>query len=995
MRDQVRDEPRQLLLQPGAPRRRRGAAALPAGLLALGLFAACEGEVVGPDDLRAETTYSIRSVANGQCLRPVNDSTAVSSGLEVVACAESTLQQFRFLVRADAYALQNVGSGHCLSSASWTSKVVQAACAQTPEQRFAASKSDGTYTFTSPVRKQTLVVKEGRLELGSATGASTEHFTLVPIVGGAGGGGGGTGGGGVAGGSGGGPSGSGGGSGVEGGGDGSGGGATGGGGGGGGAAELTCTSSPGAYTADEAGVTFALQAGKLRLEVRKADTIRVQYTTAASFSTKPSLAVVGALGKEPFCVSEANGVATITTRRLKAKVTTATGLVAFTDLNDQGILSESSKTLTRATVEGVATNKVETVFDSPKEEALFGLGQHQGGVMNRKGTRQHIANANTEINIPVLVSNRGYGIYWDNYSTSDFDGTLSSNTKYRYVSQAGDMVDYYFFYGPSIDHVVALYREATGAAPLLPKWAYGLFHSKDAYGRQTELLAVKDGYRQNNIPLDCIVQDWNYWSPYAWGSHFMDEGRYPDPSSLIEQMHTANVHTMISIWPVYQTHAERKAGELDNFNALNQIGALYASTGDHHFYDTFNAAARTLVYKQAEDRLLGKYGWDAIWADNTEPQGYPNGVNVSAANTALGKGAFVINAYPLQHAKALYEGWRGVASKKKRVYVLSRSAFAGQQRYATTCWSGDIQSDFPTFARQIPAGLSFSMAGMPYWTTDIGGYWGHQVNWSTSENNELFTRWFQYGAFSPIFRIHGGGARELYGNQWSATTKANLLKIDNLRYRLMPYIYSLAWRVTNEGYTIMRHLVFDYPNDSKVFDLKDQFLFGPALLVNPVTSLGATSRSVYLPAGTWFDFWTGATTEGGKSITASAPLSLLPLYVKAGSIVPMGPIIQYATQSVDPLEIRVYRGADATFTLYEDAGDTYEYETGERSTITLTWSETAGRLTIGARQGSYPGMPATRTFNVVVVGAGRGVGVDVATDPTKVTYTGSEVVAGP
>jgi alpha-D-xyloside xylohydrolase len=361
-------------------------------------------------------------------------------------------------------------------------------------------------------------------------------------------------------------------------------------------------------------------------------------------------------------------------------------------------------------------------------------------------------------------------------------------------------------------------------------------------------------------------------------------------------------------------------------------------------------------------------------------------------DTALGKGALYINAYPLQHAKALYEGWRSVGPNDKRVYVLTRSAFAGQQRYAATTWSGDIDCDFETYARQIPAGLNYAAAGMPYWTTDIGGYWGHDLDWSTSANNEVFTRWFQYGAFCPIFRIHGGGSRELYGSQWSATTQANLLKIDNLRYRLMPYIYSLAWKVTSQGYTIMRPLVFDYPADSQVFDIKDQFLFGPAFLVNPVTTAGATSRSVYLPAGTWYDFWTGSTTDGGSTATVSAPLSDIPLFVKAGSIVPMGPSIQYATESIDPLEIRIYAGQDGSFTLYEDEGDTYAYETGEYSQIQLTWTDATQQLTIGARTGSYTGMPSTRTFNIVWVGPSHGSGVDASAADTVVSYDGSEVV---
>ena len=673
-------------------------------------------------------------------------------------------------------------------------------------------------------------------------------------------------------------------------------------------------------------------------------------------------------------------------------------MVSYTDLADNVVLAEDSKSLTPATVEGVSTNKVQTVFNSPATEALFGLGQHQDSVMNFKGKNEHMLNANTQINIPLLVSSRGYGVFWDNYSTSDFAGGTSNNTKYQYTSEAGDLVDYYFFYGPSIDQVIANYRITTGAAPMFGKWAYGLFQSKDHYASTSELLGVKDGYRNANIPVDVIVQDWQYWSPYVWGSHFMDESRYPDPAALVTQMHGANVHLMISIWPLYQTTGSpRKTGELDNFNALNAIGALLPTTtanGVYHFYDTFNAMARTLVYQQSYDRLIGKYGWDAIWADNTEPQSYPEGVNVHAANTALGKGALYINAYPLEHNRGLYEGWRTVGPNNKRAYILTRSAFAGQQRFGAAVWSGDINSDFGTYVKQLPGGLNYALSGMPYWTTDIGGYFGGSVNWSSAASNELFTRWFQFGAFCSMFRIHGQGARELYNGVWSATTKANLLTVDKLRYRLMPYIYSLAWRVTHDGYTIMRHLVFDYPSDTNVYSIADQFMFGPALLVNPVTTAGATTRSVYLPAGTWYDFWTGSTTTGGSKMTVNAPLSQIPLFVRAGSILPMGPNIQYATQSVDPLEIRIYPGQDASFTIYEDEGDTYNYEKGQYSLIPLTWSDSAKTLTIGARTGSYTGMPVSRTFDIVFVGANHGSGVDVTATPDQVVkYDGTQAVA--
>jgi alpha-D-xyloside xylohydrolase len=759
-----------------------------------------------------------------------------------------------------------------------------------------------------------------------------------------------------------------------------------------GGSTVTCTEpapTSSSVSVDAAGVAFTVGSGKMKVYVCRDDIIRVQYTSTSTLPDKKSLSISNEwTTPTPFCASESGGNVTITTARMKAKVAISTGLVSYTDLADKAIVAETKKATTAATVQGTSTFKIETAFTSTADEGIFGLGQRQDGNMNMKGKSSRLYNDNSWIHITVMTSSKGYGLLWDTYSTSNFSSTGTATT---FTSEAGEGVDYYFFYGPTMDQVIAAYRNATGGAPLFPKWAYGLFHSKDKYASQNEILAVKDGYRNGKIPIDCIVQDWDYWSPAAWGSHVMDPGRYPDPKALLDQFHTANIHGMISIWPVFQDKNN------PNFDELNAAGFLLDKGGSsgHQFFDTYDPEAQKMFWRQQNEQLVSKYGWDGIWADNTEPQDYPSGtINRATANTALGKMALVVNAFPIGHAKALYEGWRSTGPKDKRIYVLTRSATAGQQRYGTTMWSGDINCDFPTYTKQIPAGLNFMATGFPYWTTDIGGYWGHEgrVDWTTSASNEEFTRWFQYGAFCPIFRIHGGGSRELYGNQWSATTKANLLKFDNLRYRLMPYIYSLAWKVTSEGYTIMRPMVFDYPTDSSVFDIKDQFLFGPALLINPVTAAGVTSRSVYLPAGTWYDFWTGETKEGGAKSTMPAPLDSIPILVKAGSIVPMGPMIQYATESIDPIEVRIYKGQNGSFTLYEDENDNYNYETGKHSEIRFTWDDAAGQLTIGARTGSYTGMPTSRTFNVVWVGSNHGSGLEVTATPDQVVnYDGSEV----
>jgi alpha-D-xyloside xylohydrolase len=765
---------------------------------------------------------------------------------------------------------------------------------------------------------------------------------------------------------------------------------------------LECGAPPAnsAFAVDASGVTFTLSTGQLRLQVCTDDIVRVEYTTASSIPMKTSLSVNATWGTPSFCVSESGGNVTITTKDMTASVATATGLVSFGDLTGKVLLSEASKQLTGATVEGTSTHTVKTSWSSPADEALFGLGQRKDSTVNRKGQGGfQMLNSNGWIYIPLLVSNKGYGVYWDNPSTTQFTGNASNNTQYSFSSETGDMVDYYFFNGPKVDQVIAGYRTTTGAPPLFPKWAYGLFQSHDHYQSSQDLINVDHGYRTNNIPVDVIVQDWDYWNPYVWGSQLMDPSRYPDPASTVKQLHMDNIHTMISIWPLYQTRnpaTPMVTGELDPFNALNALNALYPDTsgGLYHFYDTFNSMARATAYQYDYNRLLGPDGWDAIWADNDEPQSYPDGVNVHAADTALGKGAFNINAYPLEHTRGLYENWQSMGPTGKRVYILSRSGFAGQQRYAAGVWSGDISSTFSQLQTEIPGGLSYALSGMPYWTTDIGGYF------TPDASEELFTRWLQFGAFCPTFRIHGQQNKELYGPQgcsggscWSTQGKANMLAVDQLRYRLMPYIYSLAWQVTSNGYTMMRPLPFDFTDDTKVYGITDQFMFGPAFLVSPVTTMGATSRSLYLPAGTWYDFYAGSTIAGGTTMTASAPLSQMPLYVRAGSIVPMGPMIQYATQSIDPQEIRVYAGGDASFTLYEDEGDTYDYQTGKYSTIPFTWSDSAKTLTIGARAGSYTGMPTTRTFNVVFVGANHGGGVTVTATPDKVvSYNGAQAV---
>jgi alpha-D-xyloside xylohydrolase len=571
------------------------------------------------------------------------------------------------------------------------------------------------------------------------------------------------------------------------------------------------------------------------------------------------------------------------------------------------------------------------------------------------------------------------------------------------MSESGEMVDYYFIYGPSFDSIIASYREATGEAPMFPKWAFGLFQSQDRYKSQAEVLSVKDNYRKNNIPVDCIVQDWFYWEPDVIGSHKFWPERYPDPKAMVAELHKANIHAMISIWPVM-------AKGTANYNAMAKAGNLTAILWDNvmthtfdNYYDAHSEKARKMYWDQARDSLIKPQGWDAWWVDQCEPD---NGTLLDErrkAVFAIGRGIDYFNTYSLMHSTGLYENWRKDIPGK-RAFFLIRQAFAGQQRNAATLWSSDITCTWNAYRNQVPQGINACVSGIPYWTSDIGGYHFHwqAPDWSAPKNRELFTRWFQFGTFSPVFRIHGKGERALFSDNWDATTKSILLNYDNLRYRLLPYIYSLAWKVTNEGYTIMRSLAFDFPDDDAIKSIPDQYMFGPAFMVNPVTkSLYNLSnsqdikktRKVYLPKMyDWYDFWTGKLINGGQTIDADAPIETIPLYVRAGSIIPMGPYLQYATEkAADPIEIRVYTGANADFVLYEDENDTYDYESGKYSTITMNWNEAEKTFTIKDRNGKFPGMLENRTFKIVWVNSNNGTGVEPAKKAEIIQYTGKEI----
>jgi alpha-D-xyloside xylohydrolase len=750
------------------------------------------------------------------------------------------------------------------------------------------------------------------------------------------------------------------------------------------------------YKTQPGSVIFKLDEGLMQIKVCKADIIEVRYTIFDSFDDKPSL-VVNKKWKYPkFTITPGKDGYTLTTSRLKILISKATNAIRYTDLQGNEILSEGqsdNKIIAPTTIAGIDTYNVSTEFNSPKDEALYGLGCHPEDTLsiNYKGRNQDLAIRYMTGAIPVLLSTRGYGLMWDNYSASNFYGAEDNNTKFNYVSESGKQVDYYFFYGPSFDQVINLYRITTGKAPMFPKWAYGLFQSQDRYMSQQEVLSVKDNYRNNHIPVDVIVQDWYYWDPFPIGIHEMNPARYPNPKKMVDELHKAHIHGMISIWPVFGKGTK-------DFDALQKMGGLTSITWDNvvthtfdTYYDAHNPKARELYWDQARDSLVKRFGWDAWWVDQCEPD---NGTLLDErrkANFYTGKGIDYFNTYSLEHSEGIYHGWRRDIPGK-RAFFLIRQSFAGEQRNAATLWSSDIFCGFGAFKSQVPQGINACVSGIPYWTSDIGGYQYHwqAPDWSRPEFRELFTRWFQFGTFCPIFRIHGKGERALFSKNWDDATKAALLKYDKLRYRLLPYIYSLAGKTTLDNYTMMRSLAFDFRKDPNIQSIPDEYMFGPAFLVNPVTTQGATSRKIYLPEAVWYDFWTGEKLAGGQTINAAAPVNVLPLYVRAGSIIPMGPEVEYATQKTGkPVELRIYPGADGSFTVYQDENDNYNYEKGKFATYTFTWNDKERTLTISNRKGSFIGMPRTQMFNIVLINGEHGSGEAVSQGADKaIKYKG-------
>lgn len=922
---------------------------------------------------------------------------------------------------------------------------------------------------------------------------------------------------------------------------------------------------------------------QIRLQVVGDRIIRVQATAEQSFRNKQSLIIVPQNSKAQYKVEEQGDDLIITTAAMRAVLNEATGQITFYDLKGQVLLNEvaqGGKTFKPFTVPdreiGVDIAKVpdaqkhgwswRALFDSPDNEAFYGLGQHQSEELNMKGKNEDLFQYNTKVSVPFVISNKNYGILWDSYSycrwgnPDDYlqlnrafklydkdgkEGQLTgtyvakngqkivrgedsiyfeyampeaseicnqtdkggiqnlpkgfalngskvvyegyveapTNSFYQFIlyyagymkiyidgklvvperwrtawnpnsykfetaipkgkktpiriewqpdgdvsycglrvaaprseaeknqlsiwSEMSPDMDYYFIAGKNMDEVISGYRTLTGKAPVYPKWVLGFWQSRERYQSSKDIEENMKKFRDLKIPVDNIVQDWNYWKLDSWGSHEFESARYPNPQAMLDSVHALHGRFMISVWPKFYDTVK-------NYKELDAKGWMYhqAIKDDIHdwlgfrgsFYDAYDAGARKMFWRQMDENLYTKYkfGIDAWWMDASEPNvrdctpmWYRKALS---GPTALGTATEYFNAYSLVNADAIYNGQRSV-NPNQRVFLLTRSGFAGEQRYSTATWSGDIATRWEDMRAQITAGLNYSMAGLPFWGMDQGGFCVEnryvaaqqefdktgKENADLKEWRELQARWNQFGCFVPLYRAHGQWPLREVWNIAPADHPAykTIVAYDKLRYRLMPYLYSMAGMVHLKDYTMMRGLVMDFNGDEKVLDIKDQWMFGSALMACPVGEYQKYSREVYLPKQKgWYDFYTGVYHTGGQTIVADAPYDKIPVFIPEGAILPIGPEMQWSDEKKPELiDLYVYAGKDGSYTLYEDEGTNYNYEKGKYAVIDFKYDDARKQVTIGARKGSFDGMFQKRRFNIILVDQKKQQGVNLAKSP--------------
>ena len=704
-----------------------------------------------------------------------------------------------------------------------------------------------------------------------------------------------------------------------------------------------------------------------------------------------------------------DGTTTYSTSALTVKV--EAGKVSFYDNQGNLLTAEGSSVFTPIT-EGPdkGAYRVKQSFSVEADEGIYGIGLLQNGKMSQRGENRRMEQSNLEDYAHIYQSIKGYGIYWENYSPTRLQTPAEGvSGELSLESEVGTAVDYYFTYGDDADGVIAELRHLTGKVPMLPLWTYGFHQCRERYKSAAELLEVVRNYRQLGIPFDGIIQDWQYWgSNYTWNAMEFINDEFSNAQQMIDEVHEKNAHISISIWSSFGPHTKQFAelkekGHLLSFETWPQSGLpFWPPRMDYpsgvRCYDVYSPEARDIYWKYLSH--LHGMGIDAWWMDSTDPDHHSYKDADLDELTAMGSYRSVRNIYPLMGVGGVYDNQRA-ADSTKRVFILTRSYFAGQQRYGANTWSGDIGSSWENFRKQVPICLNYTLTANPNVNTDIGGFFagsystkGHNSATRNPQYQELYVRWMQFGAFSPMMRSHGADVyREIYhyGKPGDPVYEA-LVDAIRLRYRLMPYTYSLSWQVSHHDDSFMRALFMDFRDDKRTWNNKTEFMYGRNLLVCPVLDPLYTAEKidrsrgreyptvdwttekhykVYLPQGAqWYDYRTNQCYDGGQEITTLAPLAYAPLFVKAGSIIPLGPDVQYTTEKAwDNLDIVVYPGANAEFTLYEDEGDNYNYEKGIYSTITFKWNDKAGVLTIDKRQGSFPGMLTTRKFNVKIAGS--------------------------
>ncbi|GGA69962.1 xylosidase [Flavobacterium palustre] len=797
------------------------------------------------------------------------------------------------------------------------------------------------------------------------------------------------------------------------------------------------------YQKTTLGIKTNFQSMDVEVQLFSPSIVRVLKSPEGVAFKKESLSVNKKPQQTKFTIQQQGDVISLKSEKLKVAIDVKSGKISFNTLAGASLLNEtaSGATFTDFNDAGSKTYSINQLFTLDKEESIYGLGQQQRGKLSLRNTKINMVQGNVDDYVPFLVSTKGYGLFWDNYSPTVFEDKPESTS---FKSEVGDCIDYYFMLGENIDGAIAGMRELSGQAPMFPLWTFGYWQSKERYKSQNELVGVVSKYRELGVPLDGIIQDWQYWgNNYLWNAMEFLNTEFPQPKKMVDDIHNMNAHVIISIWNSFgpQTKQFREMqpkGMLLNFGTWPQSGLeTWPPNRDYPSsvqpYDPYNPEARDIYWKYLNKGLfsLGIDGW---WMDSSEPDHMDFKASDFDIKTYLGSFRKVRNAFPLMTVGGVSEHQRA-ASADKRIFILTRSAFAGQQRYGANTWSGDVNSSWQSLRNQIPAGLNFSMSAIPYWNTDIGGFFAgaYKKGWGDGTQNpsfqELYVRWLQFGAFTPMMRSHGTDIpREIYnfGKKGEIIYDAIAKTID-LRYSLLPYIYSAAWDITNSQSTMMRALVMDF-NDKKVVDMNNEYLFGKSILVAPVvnaqytpetivksneetgwnknndangtksqavTFTQAKSTKVYLPEGTaWYDFWTNEKMNGGQEIEKATTIDEIPLFIKAGSIIPFGPKVQFATEKKwDTLEIRVYTGANGDFTLYEDENDNYNYEKGDYSTIKFQWNDKSQTLIIGKRNGSFKGMLENRTFNVILVEKGKGAGMtSTAIFDKTISYNGKEKV---